>query len=111
MAIESSRLSLITTTEARRDPVVAISTSEPPNSYLARTKDSATVFIPVDQVAREEGQIAAVVDEITGEAGMRCVVSVGGELVWVRVSFGGPESKFSAGKYSPKLGSIGLVGG
>lgn len=108
MAIERSRLSLDTTTEARADPIVAISNTEPPWTYLARSEESATTFIPVSQREREEGQIAFVVNPTSGQCAMRCVVEINGELTWVPVSFGEPSSKYVPGPYKAKLGNIGL---
>jgi len=108
MAIEKSRLSLDTATETRSDPIVAISTTEPPSTYLARSEDSATVFTPVSQREREEGQIAFVVNPTSGQCAMRCVVKINGQLTWVPVSFGEPSSKYVPGSYKAKLGNIGL---
>lgn len=111
MPLESSRLSMKTAVEARLDPVVAISTEEPPRTYLARSASNRNVFFSVSQAPVEAGQIAAVVDPLTNIPGLRCVVPLPtGELIWVPVNFGKPSNKFSGQRFNPLASQLGQPG-
>ena len=111
MGIESSRLSLPTTAETRMDPVLAISSEEPPRTYLVAVPGDRSQFIPVNQAAMEEGQLAVYVNPTTRQASLRCVVNIEGTLVWAGASLGSPSSKYNSGPYDPKRGNIGLMNG